>query len=87
MNAAKLAAPYIPPRPQPEPRMVSFTVPEQLQTADLVVVHETLLRATAAGELAIEDARDLSSVLETHPRLIETVELEERIAHLERAAR
>lgn len=87
VQAAKLAAPFIHPRPQPEPRIVSFTVPEQLQTGDLLAVHETLIRATAAGELAIEDARDLSAVLETHRRLIETVSLEERIAHLEKAAR
>lgn len=87
VQAAKLAAPFIHPRPQPAPRMVSFTVPEQLHTGDLVTVHETLLRATAAGELAIEDARDLSAVLETHRRLIETVELEGRITHLEKAAR
>lgn len=87
MHAAKLAAPFIHPRPQPEPRIVSFAVPEQLQTGDLLSVHETLIQAVAAGELAIEDARDLSAVLETHRRLIETVSLEERIAHLEKAAR
>jgi hypothetical protein len=85
VQAAKLAAPYVHPRPQPEPRLVSFTVPEQIQSGDLVVVHETLIRATAAGEIAIEDARDISQMLETHRRLVETVALEERIIALEKA--
>jgi hypothetical protein len=56
-------------------------------TKSLLSVHEVLLRATAAGGLAIEDARDISGMLETHRRLVETTELEERITNLEKAAR
>lgn len=88
MHAARLAAPFVHPKPQPEPRIVSFDMPEAFDgTASLLRVHEALLRATAAGELALEDAKDLSAMLETHRRLVETVELEERITNLERAAR
>jgi hypothetical protein len=43
------------------------------------------LRAVAAGELAVDEAKDLSAVIETHRRTIETVELEARIAQLENA--
>jgi hypothetical protein len=86
VQAAKLAAPYIHPRPQPEPRLVAFDLPEQIGgTEGLLATHEALLRATAAGDIAIEDARDISSMLEAHRRLVETVSLEERIAALENA--
>lgn len=88
MQAAKLAAPFVHPKPQPEPRIVSFEIPAEFSgTKSLLSVHEVLLRATAAGELAIEDARDISGMLETHRRLVETVELEERISNLEKVAR
>lgn len=84
MQAAKLAAPYIQLRPQPEARIVAFTVPEEFDGgASLLSVHATSLRATAAGELALEDAKDISAMLETHRRLVETVEMEERIANHE----
>jgi hypothetical protein len=88
VQAAKLAAPYIHPRPQPEPRLVAFDLPEQIGGSDgLLATHDTLLRATAAGDIGIEDARDISSMLEAHRKLVETVSLEERIAALEKAAR
>lgn len=84
MHAAKLAAPYIHPKPQPEPRIVAFDLPEQIGgTEGLLSVHEALLRATASGGIALEDARDISSMLETHRRLVETIDLEQRIARLE----
>ena len=84
IHAARLAAPYIHPKPQPEARHVSFDLPAQLMTADsLLAVHEGVLRATASGELALEDAKDISGILETHRRLVETVDLESRIAKLE----
>ena len=88
MHAARLAAPFIHPKPQPEPRIVAFDMPEEFDGAgSLLSVHANLLRATAAGDLALEDAKDLSAMLETHRRLVETVELEERITALEKAAR
>lgn len=84
MHAAKLAAPFVHPKPQPEPRMVSFDLPEQIDGSEgLLAVHGSLLRATGTGELAVEDARDISAMLETHRRLVETVELERRITRLE----
>ena len=87
MHAAKLAAPFIHPRPLPPPRLVAFDIPGQLQTGNLVQAHEALLRATAAGDIAVDDARDISSMLDAHRRIIEAEQLEERIAALEKAAR
>lgn len=88
MHAARLAAPFVHPKPQPEPRIVAFDMPEEFDgAASLLAVHASLLRATAAGELALEDAKDISAMLESHRRLVETVELEERITALEKGAR
>lgn len=84
MHAAKLAAPYIHPRPQPEPRVVSFDLPDKIEGAGgLLSVHDALLRATTGGNLAVEDARNISAMLETHRRLVETIDLEQRITRLE----
>lgn len=84
MHAAKLAAPYIHPKPQPEPRIVAFALPEQFDgTQALMNTHAAVMRATAEGDLALEDARDISAMLETHRRLVETVDLEQRLAALE----
>jgi hypothetical protein len=83
VTCAKLAAQYCHPKPQPEPRMVSFDLPETISTDTLPDIHKSIMQATANGDLAVEDARDLSAMLETHRRLIETAQLEERIARLE----
>ena len=84
MHAARIAAPYIHPRPQPEPRYVAFELPEKFgDTESLLQVHVTLLRSTADGDLSLDEARELSAILEAHRRLVETVELEARIKKLE----
>ena len=58
---------------RPEPRIVSFDLPDKIDgTEGLLSVHEALLRGTAIGGIALEDARDISSMLETHRRLVET---------------
>ena len=84
MHAAKLAAPFIHPKLQPEPRLVEFDLPDAIDgSAGLLGTHEALVRATARGTIALDDAKDISAMLETHRRLVETVDLEQRIARLE----
>jgi hypothetical protein len=64
---------------------VAFDLPEQIGGSDgLLATHEALLRATATGRIGNEDARDISSMLESHRRLMEKVSLEERISALEK---
>ena len=85
MHAARLAAPFVHPKPQPEPRYVTLDLPEQFGDAEsLKSVHATLLRSIASGETSLEEAKELSAILEAHRRLVETVDLEERIARLEK---
>ena len=64
--------------------MVAFDLPEKVDGAEgLLPVHESVLRATAIGSIVPEDAKDISSMLETHRRLVDRVDLEQRIARLE----
>src|SRR5262245_45722338 len=52
LHAARIAAPYLHSRPQPEPRLVSFSLPDKIETpADLSSVHLNVLKAVAAGGL------------------------------------
>ena len=84
MHAARLAAPYIHPKPQPEPRYLTLDLPEEFGDAEsLKKVHSTLLRSIASGETSLEEAKELSAILEAHRRLVETVDLEDRIVRLE----
>ena len=84
MHAARLAAPYIHPKPQPEPRYVTLDLPEEFGDAEsLKSVHATLLRSIASGETSLEEAKELSAILEAHRRLVETADLEDRIVKLE----
>jgi hypothetical protein len=85
MHAARLAAPYVHPKPQPEPRYLTLELPDEFGDAEsLKKVHATLLSSIAMGETSLEEAKELSAILETHRRLVETVDLEERIARLEK---
>jgi hypothetical protein len=71
-------------KPQQADEPISFELPEGLDDASaLVELHASLLRATANGDVTVSDARDVSSLFETHRRLIETTELEQRICALE----
>ena len=63
---------------------MAFELPEKFgDTESLLQVHVTLLRSTADGGLSLDEARELSAILEAHRRLVETVELESRIRKLE----
>jgi hypothetical protein len=85
MHAARLAAPLVHPKPQPEPRYITFELPDEFGDAEsLTNVHVTLLRSIASGETSLEEAREMSAILETHRRLVETADLEARIARLEK---
>ena len=63
---------------------VTFDVPDDTGgPAGLVTLHAALIRATACGQLAVADAMDFSGLFENHRRMIETSDLDARIAKLE----
>ena len=71
-------------KPTPASEPISFDLPDDVGNTDgLVALHAAMLRAAASGQLAISDARDMSALFEGHRRLIETADLEKRLAAIE----
>jgi hypothetical protein len=84
MHAARLAAPLVHPKPQPEPRYVTFDLPDEIKDVEsLVAAHATLLRSVASGDLSLEDARELSAILDNYRRGLELSDIEARLKALE----
>jgi hypothetical protein len=76
LHAARIAAPYLHSKPQPEGRIVSFELPEEIGTpAVLTKIHADILRSVASGEMSLDEGRDVSTLLDVHRRTIETAEL------------
>ena len=67
-------------------RPIRFSLPALDGPDDLVKALGGLLRATADGELSPEEAVTVATILETKRRAHETVDLENRLAALEKAA-
>lgn len=50
----------------------------------LLKMHGAMIAGTAQGNIALAEAREFSALLESHRRLVETVDLESRLAKLEK---
>ena len=88
LNAARWAAPYVHSKPYPEMPVAEFALPESIATIDgLLEAHGSILRAVSEGGLAVPLARDLSAIVEAQRRLVETADLETRLAKLEKETR
>ena len=66
-------------------RPIRFTLPALEGPDDLVKALGGLLRATADGEISPDEAVTVATILETKRRAHETVEMESRLAALEKA--
>ena len=86
LNAARIAAPYLHSKPQPEGRMISFDLPDNITTAEgLTQIHLNVLKAVSEGELSLDEGKELSTLLENQRRLFETADIAERLTKLEAA--
>jgi hypothetical protein len=86
LQAARYAAPYLHSRPQPEPRLVSFSLPDNVSSVEsLSQIHANVLRSVAEGELSLDEGKEISVILENQRRIIETTDLVTRLARLEAA--
>jgi hypothetical protein len=86
LNAAPIAAPYLHSKPQPEGRMVSFALPENIATAEgLSQIHLNVLKSVADGELSLDEGKEISILLENQRRIIETTDIMARLTKLEAA--
>lgn len=82
MTALRLCLERIVPPRKDAP--VKVTLPPMESVADIPATMSAILAAVAAGELTPSEAAALSGLVEAHRRALETSELEQRIAALER---
>src|SRR5215208_7234117 len=67
LNAARIAAPYLHSKPQPEGRIIQFELPDEIGTPTaLTQIHAGILRAVSNGEISLDEGRDVSMLLESH---------------------
>jgi len=75
-------------KPQQASEHIQIDLPADTKdVAELVAMHAALLRATASGAISVSDAREVSGLFENHRKMIETSELEQRLAALEKTAK
>jgi hypothetical protein len=60
-------------------RAVAFDLPAEMDLGSLTTTTALLIRSVAASELTPEEAQTVASLLETHRRAVETIDIEERI--------
>ena len=82
MQAAKLILDRVVPLRKGRP--IQIALPDMGDSTDVVKALSAMLQAVATGELSPEEAQSVASIIETQRRAIETLELETRIAELER---
>lgn len=64
-------------------REVTISLPQLEGTDDIVGISEAILAATVSGELTPDEAEALAKILDTHRKMIETIDLHQRVAALE----
>lgn len=85
MQALRLCMDRICPPRKDSP--VAFEVPPMKDAGDAVEVMGAVFTALANGEITPNEAQAVAGVVETYRRTIETSELENRIAELERVSK
>jgi hypothetical protein len=68
----------------PNGRVVRIDLPTMTGSSDLVAAAGAVVDAVATGELTPEEAQAVMAVLDGHRRAVETAELQQRVADLER---
>jgi hypothetical protein len=88
LQAARYAAPYLHSRPQPEPRLITITLPENICSPQaLNQIHANVLRSVAEGELSLDEGKEISVILENQRRIMETTDIAVRLTKLEAGQR
>ncbi len=68
-------------------RAIKLNLPEVNSPRDVMKALSAAIRAMADGELTPEEANIIATVIETHRKAVETVELESRLTDLEQRAK
>ncbi len=69
--------------PRRRGRPVNLTLPPIREAKDLLAAQGAVAQALSDGELTPQEAADVSSVLEKHRRMVDLVQVEERVKALE----
>lgn len=69
--------------PAPKGRRIGIDLPPVTSAADLIGAFNALVAALAKGELATDEAAAVANVLESNRRMMETADIERRVAALE----
>jgi hypothetical protein len=70
----------LPPKPD---RHLKLTLPPIETAADALMVSRAIVEGVASGELSPEEGASMSKTLETHIKLFEVVDLEQRLEVIE----
>jgi hypothetical protein len=83
LTAASQLSRWMPPPPRVRP--LALDLPKMSQPQDMVAVMAFVMGAMASGEITPDEAKAVAEVVELQRRAIETQDLEQRIAALERS--
>ncbi len=83
MSAAQFLARRI--SPEAKSAHISFELPKIEKTEDMAKATAAILHALAEGQITPDEAAAVASIVETHRKTIETVDIEERLRALEAA--
>jgi Family of unknown function (DUF5681) len=72
--------------PAVKSRAVNLTLPAVEEPADILEAQTATIAAMARGEITPDEAATVASILEAKRKVIETVQLEERVSKLEQQA-
>ncbi len=83
--AAEKAAPFIHPRPAPLARPIEIDLPDTSTIEGISAALNRITQAVASGTITTAEAQGLVSIVESQRKVIETREMMDRIAALEKA--
>ena len=64
-------------------RPLSLAVPKIRTPQDVVAAYDSVIAAASAGEITVDEANSLSSILEAARRAIDAAEMDDRLARIE----
>lgn len=84
LHGARLAAPYVHSKPVPEGEKVKLDLPDTTTIDGISKASAAILAAVALGSIAVSTGRDLVAILDSHRKGLELVNIEHRLAALEK---
>jgi hypothetical protein len=83
LHGARIAAPYIHPRPVPLGESVEIKLPDTTTPEGVTEASAEILRAVAEGDISVSIGRDLVAIVDSHRKNIELTDIEARLKALE----